>query len=108
MGHDISAHFLEEDSKTGYDAEPHAHFHCHAFYRGASKLYELLGASKFDGGPSGTGDGCKVSKRRVSAALNHYCERRLAGEDVLAELAFVATILAEWWPGARSVYIHFG
>ena|SRR5688572_7806700 len=108
MGHDITAHWLDKKSETGYREESHAYLRYNAFYGGAGELYDLLGASKYNGGPSGIGDGCKVSKQKVVAALDHFCKKRVDGEECFAELSFLATILTEWWPGARSVYIHFG
>jgi hypothetical protein len=106
MSHLITAHVLDKRVKIGYRRQPLAHLH----YRiggGEPEVYRLFGATRFNGGASGTGGGLRVSEAKFRVGLDSACQRHVAGEDVLQELVFFATVLAEWPFGVRSVYVLF-
>ena len=108
MSHSINVYRLSDQSAAGHEEDPYASLTYNAFYEKAHEIYDVLGARRFYAGVSGNGKGCKVSKRKILAALDHFCQRRLAGENVFYELEFLAGILAFWWSDARSVYVIFG
>src|SRR4051812_8177108 len=107
LSHIMYAYWLDEKSETGHEEQPIAELGYNGFYAKAHEIYDLIGASKYNAGPSGNGEGCKISKRKILAALDHYCERRLQGEEVFRELEFLSQILAFWQEGARSIYFEF-
>ncbi|QEL16639.1 hypothetical protein [Limnoglobus roseus] len=106
MSHLITAHVIDKRVKAGHRQRQIAHLQ-YAIGGGEPEVYRLFGATKFNGGVSGTGGGLRVSAVKFRAGLDRACQRHVDGEHVLEELVFFATVLAEWPFGARSVYVHF-
>jgi hypothetical protein len=108
MGHQITAHWPDKKSKTGYRIEHSiAGIEESMWSRGIHELYVRLECADLDAGVSGAGDARRVPRKVIDAALLRYCQELLDGESVAAEVAFLAGCIAGWPGKDKSLYICF-
>src|SRR5262249_1922679 len=103
MSWQLYAHWLDKKAAGGVSETQIAQLD---LGRGACPLPELLELKLPDPNPRlALEAGTKVSKAKVESALRECCKRYLAGDDLIWEIQFLATLLMKWKAPQKSIFM---